>query len=257
MNKADRWIESSSRAPRAECRLFCLAYAGGSSSIYASWQNTLPDFIEVLPIQLPGRGSRMGEKPFTDLSQTAQAIHDALLPWFKEKPFAFFGHSMGATIGFEVARRLESEDGIRPFAMFASGRQAPHVPDRYPPIYNLPHDQFIRELKRLNGTPREVFEHQELMDLVVPILRADFQAIDTYRYIPAAPLECPIVALCGENDQDVHREDIEAWRIHTSQDFRCRIFPGDHFYLHSQRPALLQELAQEIRKRKPVEAGAR
>ena len=253
MNKADRWIESSLRAPMAECRLFCLAYAGGSSAIYTSWPKALPDFIEVLPLQLPGRGSRMREKPFTNLLQTTQAIHDDLLPLFKEKPFAFFGHSMGATISFEVARKLETEDGIRPFAMFVSGRQAPHVPDRYPPNYNLPHDQFIEQLRRLNGTPKEVFEHQELLELVVPILRADFEAIDTYQYIPSTPLECPIIALIGEHDQDILREDFEAWRIHTTQDFRCRIFPGDHFYLHSQQPALLRELAQEIRRRKPVE----
>lgn len=252
-----RWIESSLRARASECRLFCLAYAGGSSSIYASWQHALPDFVEVLPIQLPGRGTRMGEKPFTDLLQAVRAIHDDLLPLFQEKPFAFFGHSMGAVISFELTRQLGIEDGIRPFALFVSGRQAPHVPDRYEPLYDLPHDRFIAELRRLNGTPKEVFEHQELLNLVEPILRADFQAIDTYRCIPSAPVECPIIALGGEDDRDIQLEDLEAWRVHTSQDFRCKIFPGDHFYLQSQQPALLREVAREIRQRKPAETRTR
>jgi medium-chain acyl-[acyl-carrier-protein] hydrolase len=254
ISKADRWIESPVKSQGAECRLFCLSYAGGSSTIFTPWQRALPNFVEVLPIQLPGRGSRMGEKPFTDLSRTARAIHDDLLPLFKEKPFAFFGHSMGATISFEVARILTAEDGILPFSLFVSGRQAPHVPDRYKPLYNLPHDEFIQELRRLNGTPKEVFEHQELLELVVPILRADFEAIDTYKYVPSAPLECPILALGGEDDVDIHREDLEAWQQHTARDFRYKIFPGDHFYLHTQLPALLRELIQEIRRRKPVEA---
>jgi medium-chain acyl-[acyl-carrier-protein] hydrolase len=232
--------------PRAQCRLFCLPYAGGSSVIYRPWQTAAPDFLEVVPLQLPGRGRRLKEPPLRNLLEIVDLITGDLLAMFREKPFAFFGHSMGAVISYEIVRKLRREHGLRPLALMVSGRQAPHLPDRDPATYQLPYDEFVRELHRLNGTPREILECAELMELMVPLLRADFEAIQTYEYQPEPPLDCPLHAFGGSEDADITPADIEAWGQHTSHEFTFKIFAGDHFFLQSQQEALLHDLVLEL-----------
>ena len=245
-NIENQWIESASRNPGAELRLFCFPYAGGSASIFASWSRALPNFVQVAPVQLPGRGHRIAEAPWRRIDQLADAIAEDLLPVFKEKPFAFFGHSMGATLGFEVAGRLAQRHKIRPEVFLISGRRAPHLPDDEPQTYDLPEEEFIHELRRLNGTPKEVLECAELMELLVPVLRADFEAIQTYQYSPAPPLQCPMVVMGGTEDVEVPRKFLEAWRMHTSSICPVTMFPGDHFFLHSRKETVLKFIAQTV-----------
>lgn len=227
-------------------RLFCFPYAGGNAMVYRTWAQKLPANVEVVGVQLPGRGSRTHEPPLSRLSDLVELLGSALAGSLNE-PFAFFGHSMGALVAFELARLLRREGHARPCHMFISGRSAPQLSPTHRPLYNLPTNELMQELKQLEGTPREVLEHPELMALMLPVLRADFSICDTYEYTEAAPLECPISAFGGFQDFDVPRENLEAWREQTSSSFTLRMLPGNHFFLHSNETLLLNLLAIQLR----------
>ncbi|MCA1852371.1 MAG: hypothetical protein LC647_08250 [Beggiatoa sp.] len=159
-------------------------------------------------------------------------------------PFAFFGHSMGALIGFELARQLRRQHGPSPVHLFVSGRGAPQIPPPEPPIHALPEPQFIAEVQHFNGTPTEVLQHPELMQLLIPTLRADFAVCETYTYTTDAPIDCSISAFGGLQDRKVSRERLEAWRDQSRASFSLCMFPGDHFFLHTAEPLLLETIAQ-------------
>jgi len=241
----DSWPLCLKRNAQASLRLFCFPYAGGRASLFRTWSDQLPTTVQVCPIQLPGRGSHTRQPPFTQISPLVEALAEALLPHL-DQPFALFGHSMGAIISFELARQLRRERRPEPVHLFVSGARAPQVSDRDPPIYNLPDSELLEKLRRLNGTPQEVLEHPELVQLVLPILRADFEAIQTYAYAPGPPLGCPISAFGGVDDHEVSCEHLEAWREQTTAGFRLRMLPGDHFFLQAAQPLLLRTLSQQL-----------
>jgi medium-chain acyl-[acyl-carrier-protein] hydrolase len=225
--------------------LFCFPYAGGNAPVFRTWPAGLPRSVEVCAARLPGRDERWREPPFTRLGPLVEALAGALRPYLG-KPFAFFGHSMGALVGYELIRRLRREGGPTPLHYFASGRRAPHVPREEAPLHTMPEEQFREELRRIGGTPREVLEHEELMRVVSPTLRADFAVIETYAYAPEEALVCPITALGGVDDNEVSREGLEAWRQHTRGAFRVRMLPGDHFFLRSAQAQILGILREEL-----------
>jgi medium-chain acyl-[acyl-carrier-protein] hydrolase len=242
----DSWIIRRKPSPQARLRLFCFPYAGGGVSIFRAWSDTLPADVEVCPLQFPGRGTRLMEPPFTQLSPLVQALAEALFPLL-DKPFAFFGHSLGALVSFELARRLRRQYAVQPVRLFISADRAPQIPNRDPAIHSLPEGEFLTELRRLKGTPTELLEDEEVMQIMLPVLRADFAVYETYRYSTEPPLNCPISAFGGLQDHRVNRGDLEAWRDHTGVSFSLTMFPGDHFYLNTTQPALLQALSQELR----------
>jgi medium-chain acyl-[acyl-carrier-protein] hydrolase len=239
----DRWISFRKPDPKTQLRLFCFPYAGAGALIFRKWSDGLPPDIEVCPIQLPGRGTRLTEPPFTQLSCLVEALAPALVPLL-DKPFAFFGHSLGALIGFELAREMRRQYGVHPVRLFVSAGRAPQIPHRAAPIHTLPDNQFLAELRRLNGTPRELLDHEELMAVMLPILRADFALYETYLYSTEPSLNCPISVFGGLQDRRVKDSDLEEWRSQTSASFSLRMFPGDHFFL--KEPLLLQALSQEL-----------
>lgn len=224
--------------------MFCFPYAGGSEVIFQQWGNNLP-MVEVYSAKLPGRGKRVDETPFNQLAPMVEAIASAIVPLLS-KDFIFFGHSMGAVIAFELAQFLRREHGLEPKHLFASGRNAPHLPERRPPTYHLPEDQFLDELRRLNGTPKEVLECRELLQLIMRMLRADFELVQTYRCLTETPLDCPITAFGGMQDEDVWLEDLEGWRQHTRGSFARVMFPGGHFFINTDQQLLFQELSRRI-----------
>lgn len=225
-------------------RLFCFPYAGSGVSTFRQWPDQFPAKIEVQVLEMPGREARLQEPPFVQIDPLVQATADAIGPYL-DRPFAFFGHSMGALVGFDLARLLRREHGVEPRAMFMSGRPAPQLPINAP-VYNLPEEEFIEDLRRKGGTPEEVLAHAELRQLVFPILRADFQLCDTYQYKSEPPLKCPITACGGLDDHAIPRDKLEKWREHTTGPFQVRMFPGGHFFLHSSQALLLQTLTRDL-----------
>lgn len=242
---SNSWLTCLRPKPQATLRLFCCHYAGGGALSFRSWSDSLPLAVEVCAIELPGRGSRLMERPFTRLEPLIQELTPVLLPYLN-KPFAFFGHSMGALVSFELARILRKEYGLSPVHLFVSGRRAPQVPDPDPPIHTLPEREFLDELRRYNGTPESVLENAELMQLFLPTLRADFAVLETYVYTPEPLLDCPITAFGGLEDWKASCDDLEAWREQTNAEFSLQMFPGDHFFIHSAQPLLLQLLSRRL-----------
>ncbi len=239
------WVTSPKPNPQAKLRLFCFPYAGSGALSFRTWSDSLPSTVEVCPIELPGRGSRLMESPFTQLSALIQELVRALHPYL-DKPFAFFGHSLGGLISFELAHRLRTDYQLSPVHLLVSGCRAPQIPAPRPPIHALPEPAFLDELRRLSGTPETVLENAELMQLLLPVLRADFALLETYVYTPKPPLDYPISAFGGLQDREVSCDELEAWREQTSAAFSLQRLPGDHFFLHSARSLLLQSLSQKL-----------
>jgi medium-chain acyl-[acyl-carrier-protein] hydrolase len=237
------WITRTKSQPHL--RLFCLPYAGGGASIFRSWADKLPSEVEVCPIYLPGREGRLKEPLFTRLSPLVEALAQALIP-FMDAPCAFFGHSMGALISFELVRHLRRTSYQRPVCLFVSAHRAPQLPDTSAKFHDLSDPALIDALHRLGGTPKTILQHAELMKVILPILRADFELCETYVYTPEAPLDCPIFAFGGEQDTLVSMQELQAWGTQTRQSFTLNMLPGDHFFLHNQQDLLLQLLAEKI-----------
>lgn len=244
---SNSWVTCPKPNPEASLRLFCFPYAGGSALSFRSWPTKLPPTIEVCPVEFPGRGMRLNEPPFAQLFPLVEVIAQSLLSYL-DKPFAFFGHSMGGLTSFEVARLLHRTHACSPIHLFVSGRRAPQIPSSTPHVHTLPDADFIEELRRLNGTPEEVLANDELMQLLLPTLRADFAVLETYTYQPDSPLNCPITAFGGLQDPDVSCEMLEAWKKQTSAAFSLRLFLGDHFFIDTAQSLLLQSLEQTLSK---------
>jgi medium-chain acyl-[acyl-carrier-protein] hydrolase len=240
-----RWIERPRPNTQARLRLICFPYAGGGASLYRQWPELLPATIEVLAIQMPGREWRLNDPAFTRIEPLVAALLEELRPYLT-LPFVFFGHSLGALLGYELAHAL-AEGGLpAPRLLVVSGHWAPHLPDVHPPIHRLPQEAFVAELLKLEGTPPEVLANEELRALILPLLRADFAVSETYRYVARGPLHCPILAFGGVRDRRVSRQQLEEWRAHTAVDFQVRLFRGGHFFLNSERELVVWALAQAL-----------
>lgn len=227
--------------PLAKVRLFCLPYAGGRALNYRTWSNNLSENVEVCAIEIPGRGTLLRDAPFTRIKPLVETIAQNILPKL-DKPFALFGHSMGALVSFELAHFLRKQYGVNPFHLFVSARRAPQITSTKPTIYSLPEAEFIAELYRLNGTSKEILENRELMELFLPILRADFEVIETYIYRKKLSLEYPLTAFGGLSDTEANIDELQAWGKQTNATFVLKMFPGDHFFIHSAQSELLEYL---------------
>ena len=248
------WFSGLNANPGSIMRLFCFPYAGGGSLIYRQWPKQLPSTIEVVRAQLPGREGRLKEPPFTRVEPLITELVEAIEP-FLDKPFIFFGHSMGGLISFELTRRVQKEFGLLPAHLFISAYKAPHLPDTLTGIYTLPEPEFIEEVRRLNGTPNDVLEHRELMRLVLPLIRSDFELCNTYQYVPGPPLYCPLTIFGGLEDEEAGKKELEGWRQHTTGPFMLHMLPGDHFFIDKSRHVLLRLISRylEITCRKAVQ----
>ncbi len=240
------WIQCVRPNPKAQLRLFCFPHAGGSASLFHTWANALPDTYEVCAMQLPGRENRIQEMPIDRLSILVEALASVLSPYL-DKPFAFFGHSMGTLISFELIRLIRQQYRLSPIHLFVSGYRAPQLPLRHAPLHSLPTEAFVAEVgHRFNGLPKAVRQNDELMAFVLPALRADLALIETYSYQPEAPLACPISVFGSEQDDSVSQTELAAWQEQTLSDFTVRIFPGDHFYLQQQPKPLWNAITQTL-----------
>ncbi len=240
------WILRQSSHPDPVLRLFLLPPAGGSSLVFRDWKGIIPSGIDVYPIQLPGRGARVHESPFTRIEPLVQSLGIAMKPLL-DKPFALFGHSMGALLSFELSRHLRKSYGIEPLLLFASGGRSPDVPEDKKD-YLLPDAEFIAMLRALEGTPAEILDNPEALQLLLPVLRADFEVIQTYQYYEDRPLSCRIKVFGGTRDSTTGEELLLPWRKHTKGSFSLSMLPGNHFFIEESKAQLLTIVAQELRR---------
>jgi medium-chain acyl-[acyl-carrier-protein] hydrolase len=225
--------------------MLCFSYAGGGASVYRTWPASLPPAVEICAIQLPGRESRLVEEPYDELAPVVRALAEALSPLLETR-FVCFGHSLGGLVAFELARLLRRSALPQPDHLIVSGCVAPHLPDPEPPIHALPHDEFVRALRRFEGTPRAVLENEELIELILPGLRADFALTERYVYEPDAPLDVPITSFYGDADTAVTEAEAAAWRRETTREFALRRLPGGHFFLRTAQEELLAAVAATL-----------
>jgi medium-chain acyl-[acyl-carrier-protein] hydrolase len=221
------------RARRAEPRhrIVCFPHAGGGANAYSSWARRLPEDIELVAIQLPGRQNRITEEPAKDVAQLVREIVADLRPALTG-PFSFFGHSCGSMLAFEVARALQLRGGPRATRLFVSAQSAPEVIWAGPKLHDLPQREFHEAVLSLGGFDEEVSADQDVMDALVPVVLADFQLWERHRVASEPPLESPITALVGQSDWRAPLETVTGWNEYTSASFTTKIFPGGHFYLN-------------------------
>ncbi|WNE97293.1 alpha/beta fold hydrolase [Streptomyces luomodiensis] len=244
-----RWFRRYGTGGTPHRRLVCLPHAGGSASFFHGWGTALAgpgtaDGVEVLATRYPGRQERLEEPALDSVEALADEITAALLP-FADTPLTLFGHSMGASVGYEVALRLETRHGIRPDALFVSSRKAPHA--------LTPKDTYLRgdqalldEVRGLGGTDTALLDDGDLRELVLPAIRADFKAVGTYGPRAATPVSCPVRAHVGDRDPGITVADMRAWAAVAPAGFDLTVLPGDHFYLVQQQDVLVRTLAAHL-----------
>jgi medium-chain acyl-[acyl-carrier-protein] hydrolase len=242
----DLWFPKADSAPEPKVRLFCFAHAGGGTSAFRTWQDSLPHGVRVCAARIPGRESRRGERSFTRMDELVDALGTAMEPYLG-RPFAFFGHSMGAAVAFELARRLRRASKPLPAGLFVAGARAPQFRLGHAPPPEPSEGEFLEQVRRLEGVPTEVLEHEDLLKLILPALKADAALYRNYVYRPEPPLNCPIRAYGGEQDPNVRREHLEAWGEQTTGSFTLRMLAGGHFFLQSHSIAFLRLLAADVR----------
>lgn len=241
----NQWLIRYGAPAGPQLRLFCFPYAGATVQIFRHWPVNLPANVAVYALQLPGRGGRLKEPPFSDLPPLVAAAAPSITPYL-DRPFALYGHSMGALIAFELARYLRRNGYQLPARMFVAACRAPQTDRPERPTYNLPDQEFLEELRHLNGTPQEVMDHPELLELRMPLLRADFAVAQTYKYQHEPPLSCPVTAVGGVEDSGVSEKDLEAWSVQTNSGFNLYLLPGDHFFINTRADLLLEIIRREL-----------
>jgi surfactin synthase thioesterase subunit len=232
----DLWLRRLHLAPPrnpGNPRLACFPHAGGSTSSFLSFSQSLAAVLEVVAVQYPGRQERRKEPCFDNMTELADQVFTVLKP-LTDRPLALFGHSMGAIAAFEVARRLEDDASVSPVALFVSGRRAPSK-YRAEYVHQRDDDGLVAAIKALSGTDNRVLDNEELLRMVLPAIRSDYKAIETYRYQDGPKLRCPIHALVGDADPQATIEEVTAWEEYTTGQFTISIFSGGHFYLNKHQ----------------------
>jgi medium-chain acyl-[acyl-carrier-protein] hydrolase len=239
------WVTCPQPNPQAKLRLFCFAYAGGSATVFRTWANYLPKTMELCPIEIPGRGRQIKSPPYTKIQPLVRAIATNIIPYL-DKPYAFFGYSMGSLISFELTKLLRSEYNFHPLHLFVAACQSPQFLPEKPPISQLPDPDFLTAISQFNGISDAVLKNAELMQMFLPIIRADFTVLESYVYTPQSPLYCPITAFGGLQDPIVSYFALSGWKEQTVAPFLLHQIDGDHFFINTNKSTLLNSVIQSL-----------
>lgn len=242
---SSRWITRPTPSPSAPARLFAFPYAGATARVFAPLAQALAARVEVCVVEYPGRGTRWGEPLLRSVDALVDGVLLALRPLL-DRPFALFGYSLGGAAAFEVARALRRENAANPAALLIAARHAAHLVDGRPAIWDLPTPRFMEELRALGGAPAEVLAQAELMELVLPVVRADLQAAQTYCYRDEPPLDVPITVFAGAADPIAPPPEVDAWRAQTTGAFTAHVFPGGHFFMNDAQSDFITALEEAI-----------
>jgi medium-chain acyl-[acyl-carrier-protein] hydrolase len=229
--------------PAAAFRLFCFPHAGGAPIAFFPWADLCGEDIECISLQYRGRAQRLKEAPLTSIEEFVREIGSDLAA-LCDKPFAFYGHSFGGIVAFELARQLQRSARPGPRHLYVGATRPPHLESPFPPIHGLPEDEFIANIQsRYGGIPSVILEDAEVMKMFLPAMRGDFTAYESYRYQPGAPLDIPITAFGGAQDKAVKAECLHEWELHTEAGFDINILPGDHFFPLTSATELVRTVA--------------
>ncbi len=240
------WIVHRTERPEARLRLFCFPYSGAAANVFRLWSKSLPASVELCPVQLPGRSTRMSEPAIQSATALVLAVVNGLYPEL-DKPFAFYGHSLGGLVAFEAARELRRRGGPSPVHLFVSARIAPQLRLTLSPVHKLPQREFLQQIQeRYNSIHPQLADNAEVLALVLPTLRADLEVHETYEHRPEAPLACPISAFGAEQDTTVSKAQLEAWRGQTATEFSLQMFPGGHLFIQTEEAAFLAALSGKL-----------
>lgn len=238
------WI-GGARRTTARIRLFCFPFAGGGAGAFRGWANLLPFDVDVCPLQLPGRERRIAEAPARNLTKLVEDLTDAIRPAL-DRPFVFFGHSLGAIVAFETARQLRRAGGPRPMRLFLSGHGPVYASSREEPFHLMPQQKFLDSVAAFGGLPQALLQNRDLLELMLPVLRADFEMYETHRHVDEHPLDIPFTAMGGLTDKAVPESHLRAWSGETSAAFHVKMFPGGHFFLNDAAHLVLHSVSAEL-----------
>lgn len=225
--------------------LFCFPYAGGSSIIYGKWKPYIEEFVNIVPVELAGRGRRMSEHFYDNMKDAVNDVYDIVAPKIEGAPYALWGHSMGSLLAFELYHKVRYHGKGEPVHMFLSGRYPPSIRRNEKDVHSLPDDEFKSKILSYGGTPGEIFENKEISKIFVPIIRADYKIIEEYEYIKKdEKINCDITVLNGTKDKISSKEEALLWRDFTNKSFTFHEFEGGHFFIHDY----IREIADIINR---------
>ena len=251
------WIAPRRPTADARVRLFCLPFAGSGASVYRGWPSALTG-VDIVPVQFPGREGRLREPALSDIEALIVGATSGILPLAYDLPYALYGHSLGSIVAFEVARRLRAAGAPAPVHLIVGARRAPHVPNRLPIVGHLPDPAMLAALEEVfgKGVPDEVAAVPELLELLLPMLRADIRASEGYEYRAEDPLTCAVNALCGSSDASALPHEVEAWSKETTGPFAFSFIPGDHFFVRGAPTHVLRVVARALNGGRPDSTAA-
>lgn len=239
------WFHVPKPNAKARLRLFCLSYAGGSSTTYLPFAEHLPDEVELVAVQLPGRGMRLAESPYTDLTQLVEDLA-VQMKQHLNLPYAVLGHSFGSRLGFELVQYFRQQQWPLPMHFFASGSRAPHYKNTDSPIHQLAQGAFIEKLRSFGGTPDEVLDNEDFMEMLLPMLRADFTMVENHQSEIKRALACDLTILGGQHDGGVPLDLLHDWQLHFDGAVSHAIFDGGHFFIETHKPLVIKAVATKL-----------
>lgn len=226
------------------CTLFCFPFAGGSCYSYKAYSKLAPPPIDIIPFDLPGRGLRSGERLLKDAETIVDDLYQRIKPQLSTR-YAFYGHSMGTVLAYLLTKRIINEDLPKPCYLFMTGRGGPSIPEKESPVYTLPKDQFYSKIKEMDGVPDAVLQNTDLMNFFEPVFRADFEALETYKYQETAPFDIPILVMVGDEEK-ITVADALAWKKESLSAVEVLWLKGKHFFIYQHPEAIMKAISTKL-----------